>query len=139
MRSTLALTFAGEAQQNRRKCAACCWDLFISFPGGGETGVIAHVELNPPLHSLPVHFRPSHSGCLITFVKALPRKEPLAVRSGNAPYIGCKSIHSVCINRDCYDKNKFPFKFRKMIQIFYGHNKAMNFSNLDPTVPGQKL
>jgi len=42
-------------------------------------------------------------------------------------------------NRDCYDKNKFPFKFRKMIQIFDGHNKAMNFSNLDPTVPGQKL
>jgi hypothetical protein len=26
-----------------------------------------------------------------------------------------------------------------MIQIFDGRNKAMNFSNLDPTVPGQKL
>jgi hypothetical protein len=47
-----------------------------------------------------------------------------------------KDWHTI---RDCYDKNKFPFKFRKMIQIFDGHNKAMNFSNLDPTVPGQKL
>jgi hypothetical protein len=67
---------------------------------------------------------------------------PFIIRSERCTHfqaIGSAGLISFLINRDCYDKNKFPFKFRKMIQIFDGHNKAMKFSNLDPTVPGQKL
>jgi hypothetical protein len=40
--------------------------------------------------------------------------------------------------RDCYDKNKFPFNFHKMIQIFDEHNKTINYSNLNPKIYGQK-
>jgi hypothetical protein len=50
-----------------------------------------------------------------------------------------ESIICKIFDRDCYDKNKFPFKFGKMLQIFDGHNKMENFSNLDPTFPEQKL
>ena len=42
------------------------------------------------------------------------------------------------IIRDCYDKNKFLFKFRKIIQIFDEHNKTINCSNLYPKFSGQK-
>ena len=41
--------------------------------------------------------------------------------------------------RDCSDKNKFPFKFRKMIQIFDEHNKGINYSILQPKLSGVKL
>jgi hypothetical protein len=69
-------------------------------------------------------------------IQQIPPSQPSPLEGEGG--VGGKMIYFVCI-RDCSDKNEFPFKFLKMVQIFDEPNKRINYYNLQPKLYGVKL